>query len=208
MFQHPSHRSNPAREASGCACGCGTCGDKPTTSFAPSDASYGVFKWSSPEGGGTKWEIDSTYLETCKEYKKQYNLWLKAAKKFDDTPSFIGLRVGGRNSKSDKAYRAMKSAKRKGEAALAKCQGKEFKESMAPPSETISDAEIQQLVSGGGASQTGEDSNVLVYVIGAGILAIGGLVVYKIVKKGKKAPSLTPVNALDSSTPAAVKVSA
>ena len=187
MFQHPSYQSNPARGAYGCACGCGTCGDKQKTSFAPSDASYGVFKWSSPEGGGTKWEIDPTYLETCPNYKKQYNLWLKAAKKFEDTPSFIGLRVGGRNSKADKAYRAMKSAKRKGEAALAKCAGKEFKEAMAPPSETISDAEIQQLVSGGGASQTGEDSNALVYVIGAGILAIGGLVVYKVVTKKKKA---------------------
>jgi LPXTG-motif cell wall-anchored protein len=200
MFQHPSHRSNPARGAYGCACGCGTCGDKPKGSFAPSDTSYGVFKWSSPEGGGTKWEIDSTYLETCPNYKKQYNNWLKAAKKFDETPSFIGLRVGGRNSKADKAYRAMKSAKRKGEAALAKCQGKEFAQAAAPASETISDADIQQLVSGGGPDQTGSESNVLVYAIGAGVLAIGGLVVYKVVKKGKKAPVSAPVSA-----PATVK---
>jgi LPXTG-motif cell wall-anchored protein len=189
MFQHPSHRSNPAAGAYGCACGCGTCGDKPSGSFAPSEASYGVFKWSKSEKGGTKWEIDPTYLETCPNYKKQYNIWLKAAKKFEDTPSFLGLRVGGRNSKADKAYRAMRGAKRKGEAALAKCQGKEFAQASVPAGGEVSDAEIQQLISGGGAEQTGSDSNVLVYAIGAGVLAIGGLVVYKIVRKKKAAPS-------------------
>jgi LPXTG-motif cell wall-anchored protein len=188
MFQHPSHRSNPAAGACGCACGCGTCGDKPSGSFAPSEASYGVFKWSKSEKGGTKWEIDPTYLETCPNYKKQYNIWLKAAKKFEDTPSFLGLRVGGRNSKADKAYRAMRGAKRKGEAALAKCQGKEFAQASVPAGGEVSDAEIQQLISGGGAEQTGSDSNVLVYAIGAGVLAIGGLVVYKIVRKKKAAP--------------------
>jgi hypothetical protein len=201
MFQHPSHRSNPARGAYGCACGCGTCGDKPATSFAPSANSYGVFKWSGPEGGKTKWEIESTYLETCPAYKKQYNIWLKAAQKFENTPSFLGLRAGGRNSKADKAYRAMKTAKRKGEAALAKCQGKEFATASAPVGGEMSDTEIQQLISGGGAEQTGSDSNVLVYAIGAGVLAIGGLVVYKIVRKKKKAapstsaPVATPVPA-------------
>ena len=189
MFQHPSHRSNPAAGAYGCACGCGTCGDKPSGSFAPSEASYGVFKWSKSEKGGTKWEIDPTYLETCPNYKKQYNNWLKAAKKFEDTPSFLGLRVGGKKSKADKAYRAMREAKRKGEAALAKCQGKEFAQASVPAGGEVSDAEIQQLISGGGAEQTGSDSNVLVYAIGAGVLAIGGLVVYKIVRKKKSAPS-------------------
>jgi len=192
MFQHPSHRSNPARGAYGCACGCGTCGDKPATSFAQSDASYGVFKWSKSEKGGTKWEIDPTYLETCPNYKKQYNNWLKAAKKFEDTPSFLGLRVGGKNSKADKAYRAMRDAKRKGEAALAKCQGKEFAQAAVPVDGGLTDADLQ-MVSGGGIDATGSDTNPLVYVIGAGVLAIGGLVVYKIVKKGKKAPVSAPV---------------
>lgn len=200
MFQHPSHRSNPAHGAYECDCGCGTCGDRPSTSFAPSSASYGVFKWSGSGKGGTKWEIDPTYLETCKGYKKQYNIWLKAAEKFESTPSFIGLRVGGKNSKADKAYRAMKAAKRKGEAALAKCQGKEFATAATPVGGEISDAEMQQLISGGGADAVGEGTNPLVYVIGAGVLAIGGLVVYKIVKKGKKAkpavaPAVAPVSA-------------
>lgn len=196
MFQHPSHRSNPAAGAYGCACGCGTCGDKPSGSFAPSAASYGVFKWSGAEGGKTKWEIDPTYLETCPGYKKQYNIWLKAAEKFESTRSFLGLRVGGKNSKADKAYRAMKTAKRKGEAALAKCQGKEFAQASVPAGGEVSDAEIQQLISGGGADQTGSDSNILIYAIGAGVLAIGGLVVYKIVRKKKKAaPVSAPVSA-------------
>jgi LPXTG-motif cell wall-anchored protein len=42
-------------------------------------------------------------------------------------------------------------------------------------------------VSGGGARQTGEGTSPLVYVLGASVLAVGGLVVYGIVRKKKEA---------------------
>jgi LPXTG-motif cell wall-anchored protein len=175
MFQHPANR----RTAYGgsCGCGCGSCGG----SYA---GTYGA-------ESAKKWEPDAAYIATCADYAKQYNTWLKAYNEYQSLPAFIGIRTG---PKVEKAMSKMRKAKAAGNAALAKCQGEEYKTlSETAPSSGVSDEELMMIAgggasqTGGGASQTGEGTNLLIPIIGVGVLGIGGLVVYRIVQRKKAA---------------------
>jgi hypothetical protein len=168
MFQHPANR----RSAYGgsCGCGCGSCGG----SYA---GTYGA-------ESAKKWEPDAAYIATCADYAKQYNKWLKAYNEYQSLPAFLGIRTG---PKVEKAMSKMRKAKAAGDAALAKCQGEEYKTlSETAPSSGVSDEELM-MIAGGGASQTGEGTNLLIPIIGVGVLGIGGLVVYRIVQRKKAA---------------------
>ena len=185
MFQHPANRIRTGA-AYGCACGCAAC----------SDRSYGNYGAESAK----KWDPDPTYLSTCKDYEKQYKKWLKAYNKYQSLPAFLGIRTG---PEVEKAMSAMRKAKAAGEAALAKCQGEEYTaaaEQLAS-APTLSTEELMA-ISGGGVSQfsQGGASNILVPLIGIGVLGLGGLVVYRVVQNRKVAAKKA---AAKKATPAA-----
>lgn len=166
MFRHPAN----SRHSYGCACGCGSCGSAYAGTYGAESAK--------------KWDPDTSYIATCAEYEKQYNKWLKAYNTYQSLPAVLGIRTG---PKVEKAMSAMRKAKTAGEAALAKCKSEEYKTlSEAPVSSGISDEEIM-MISGGGAAQTGGGTNLLVPIIGLGVLGVGGLVVYRIVQRNKAA---------------------
>jgi hypothetical protein len=167
MFQHPATR----RSAYGCSCGCGSCGG----SYA---GTYGA-------ESAKKWTPDAAYIATCADYAKQYNKWLKAYNEYQSLPAVLGIRTG---PKVEKAMSKMRSAKVAGDAALAKCQGEEYKTlSEAAPTSGVSDEELMMIAGGGGAAQVGEGTNLLIPLIGVGLLGFGGLVVYRIVQNKKRA---------------------
>jgi LPXTG-motif cell wall-anchored protein len=78
----------------------------------------------------------------------------------------------------------MQKFKAKGEAAYKACVAKE--EAAPITTQAISAEEVRKAVGGGGAQQTGESTSPLVYVLGASVLAVGGFVVYAMVKKNKQ----------------------
>lgn len=167
MFQHTSAR----RRTYGCSCGCGTCA-----------GAYG----SAYGEAATKWEPDGTYLTSCKEYKKQYDKWVKAYKQYQSLPAVLGIRTG---PKVEKAVAAMKTAKVAGEAAKATCEGEEYQTLSAQITAAGSTGggltpEEILTVAGGGASQTGSD-NTLLYVLGAAVVGVGGFLGYRVYLRQK-----------------------
>lgn len=186
MFQHPANSRHGYGGA--CGCGCGTCGSAYAGTYGAESAK--------------KWDPDTSYIATCAEYEKQYSKWLKAYNTYQSLPAFLGIRTG---PKVEKAMSAMRKAKAAGEAALAKCKSEEYKTlSETPVSTGISDEDLMT-ISGGGAAQMGGGTNLLVPIIGLGVLGVGGLVVYRIVQKNKatKARAAAKAKTAPAATPSA-----
>jgi len=177
MFQHPSH-AHRARTAFGCACGCGTC--------SPSSAYGASFKIGGGGGGGTKWEWDTSYYDSCPKYKEKVDAYEKARKKYESIPSFLGMRAGGKNSDVEKYINKMKAAKRDGENARKKCESKEL--AVDTTAQVLDIEQVKQQVGITGAAPP-EDSGLgpLVYVAAAATLAVGGLVVWKVMQRNAAA---------------------
>jgi len=177
MFVHPAHAAS--RAAYGCSCGCGTC--------SPSSAYGASFKIGGGGGGGTKWEWDTSYYDSCPKYKEKVDAYEKARKKYESIPSFLGIRAGGKNSDVEKYINKMKAAKRDGESARKKCESKELAvDSSAQP---LSVEQVKQQIGLTDAAPAEEDAGLgpLVYVAAAGVLALGGLVVWKVVQRNAAA---------------------
>ena len=170
MFRHPA----TTRSDYGRSCGCGTC--------APSyGGTYGE--------SAKKWTPDASYISTCPDYEKQYKKWLKAYSAYQALPAFLGIRTG---KKVERYIADMKTAKVAGDAALAKCQGAEYQTlATTAPSGGISDEELMTIAGGGGFASSGGDSgggvNLLIPVIGVGVLGIGGLIAYRVIQRNKAA---------------------
>jgi hypothetical protein len=175
MFQHPSH-AHRARTAFGCACGCGTCS-------GPQSAYGASFKIGGGGSGGTKWEWDTSYYDSCPKYKEKVDAYEKARKKYESIPSFLGIRAGGKSSDVEKYINKMKAAKRDGENARKKCESKEF--AVDDSAQPLSIEQVKQQVGLTGAVPTEEGTGLgpLVYVAAAATLAVGGLVVWKVVSR-------------------------
>lgn len=167
MFAHPAYAA--PRAASGCSCGCGTC--------SGAQPAYGatVVK-------NTEWSWDTAYYDSCPKYREKVDAYEKARKKFETIPSFLGFRAGGRNSDVEKYNNKMQSAKREGENARKRCESKEYSTEGGPEGLDIEQVKQQAGITGGGGE---EDTGLgpLLYVGAAAVLAVGGLVVYKIVKR-------------------------
>jgi hypothetical protein len=175
MFAHPAYAAPHA--TSGCSCGCGTCsGTQPV---------YGatVVK-------NTEWAWDTMYYDSCPKYKEKVDAYEKARNKIESLPSFLGIRAGGRNSDVEKYNNRMKVAKREGENARRRCESKEYSTEGGPEALDIEQVKQQVGITGGGGE---EDTGLgpLLYVGAAAVLAVGSLVVWKIVKRpaSTKAPS-------------------
>lgn len=157
----------------GCSCGCNTCGDAKTA--------YGA-AITTDKASRLTWEYDTTMVEACPDYKEAIRKYEKAKRNYYNTPSVLGVRVGPEVAKTT---RNMDRFIAEAEAAYKACTAKE--EAAPPATQALSAEEVRKTVGGDGADQTGEESNVLVYVLGASVLAVGGLVVYGIVRKKKGA---------------------
>ena len=180
MFVHPAHAAS--RAAYGCSCGCGTC--SPSSTYG---ASYGAsFKIGGGGGGGTKWEWDTSYYDSCPKYKEKVDAYEKARKKYESIPSFLGMRAGGKNSDVEKYINKMKAAKRDGENARKKCESKEL--AVDTTAQVLDIEQVKQQVGITGAAPP-EDSGLgpLVYVAAAATLAVGGLVVWKVMQRNAAA---------------------
>jgi len=156
----------------GCSCGCGTCADTTlygaaiTTDISPT----------------LKWDYDTSMIEACPAFKEAIRKYEKAKANYYKTPSVLGVRAGPEVAKTT---RNMQRFKAEGEAAYKACLGKE--EAAPPTTQALSAEDVRKAVSGDGARQTGEGTSPLVYVLGASVLAVGGLVVYGAVRKKKGA---------------------
>lgn len=169
MFKHTAY---------GCSCGCGSLGDaKPA---------YGAsFKIGGSGGGGTKWEWDTSLYDTCPKYKEKVNAYEKARGKYDNLPSFLGIRAGGKNSEVERLIKKMKTLKREGEAIGKKCEAKQF--ASDPEATKLLTSEEALAIAGGAPDATGDEGlGPVVYIIGAGILGLGALLGYR-AYVGKKA---------------------
>lgn len=179
MFAHPAYAA--PRAASGCSCGCGTCsGGQPA---------YGAsLHVGGGDTGATAWAWDTAYYDSCPKYKEKVDAYEKARKNYEKLPSFLGFRAGGRSSDVEKYLNKMKAAKRDGENARRRCESKEFSTEGGPEVLDIEQVKQQVGISGGGGE---EDTGLgpLLYVGAAAVLAVGSLVVWKIVKRQ---PSPTP----------------
>lgn len=164
-FPHPLLR----RRAYGYGCSCGEA--KPT---------YGA-AITTDKASRLTWDYDTSMLESCPEFKDAVQKYEKAKSNYYKLPSFMGVRTGPRVAQTTQNMDKFKS---KGEAAYRACIGKE--EAAGPATAALSIDEVRQAVSGDGAQQVGEDSNVLVYVLGASVLAVGGFVAYTVIKKNKQ----------------------
>lgn len=156
----------------GCSCGCASCGD--------TSPSYGA-GITTDKASRLTWEYDTAMLESCPEFKDAVEKYEKAKANYYKLPSVFGVRTG---AKVAQTTQNMDKFKAKGEAAYRACVGKE--EAAGPATQALSSEDVLKAVSGGGTDQTGEESNALVYVLGASVLAVGGFVVYAIVKKNKQ----------------------
>ena len=181
MFAHPAYAA--PRAAYGCSCGCSTC--------SPSSV-YGASLHIGGGGtGGTKWAWDTTYYDSCPKYKEKVDAYEKARKKFESIPSFLGIRAGGRSSDVEKYLNKMKAAKRDGENAMKRCESKEFSTEGGPEVLDLEQVKQQAGITGGGGE---EDTGLgpLLYVGAAAVLAVGTLVVWKIVKRPASTKAATP----------------
>jgi hypothetical protein len=186
MFQHPANSRHGYGGA--CGCGCGTCGSAYAGTYGAESAK--------------KWDPDTSYIATCAEYEKQYNKWLKAYNTYQSLPAVLGIRTG---PKVETAMSAMRKAKAAGEAALAKCKSEEYKTlSEAPVGGGVSDEELMAIAGGGAAAQTGGGTNLLIPIIGLGVLGVGGLVVYRIVQRNKATKARAAAKAKTTPAPAAM----
>lgn len=157
----------------GCSCGCGTCSD--------TQAAYG-FTVTTDLSSALKWDYDTSLLESCPAFKEAVRKYERAKANYYKTPSVLGVRSG---PEVEKTSGNMKRFKAEGEAAYKACLGKE--EAAPPTTQALSAEDVRKAVSGGGADQQGGSTSPLVYVLGASVLAVGGLVVYGIVRKKKEA---------------------
>lgn len=178
MFAHPAYAA--PRAASGCSCGCGTC--------SGAQPAYGATLTKN-----TEWAWDTAYYDSCPKYKEKVDAYEKARKKFETIPSFLGFRAGGRNSDVEKYNNKMQSAKREGETARRRCESKEFSTEGGPEVLDLEQVKQQVGITGGGDE---EDTGLgpLLYVGAAAVLAVGGLVVYKIVKRPASTKASTPAS--------------
>ena len=156
----------------GCSCGCGACAE---TTF------YGA-AITTDLSSSLKWDYDTSLIESCPALKDAVQKYEKAKANYYKTPSVFGVRAG---PEVDKTTRNMQKFKAKGEAAYKACLAKE--EAAPPTTQALSAEDVRKAVSGGGARQTGGGTSPLVYVLGASVLAVGGLVVYGAIRKKKGA---------------------
>jgi len=195
MFRHPSAATS---RAYGCGCGCNSCGGK-----AKSYGAYGA-ALSAGLPFAARWNFAKEAKDltiACKDFDKAVEEYLKAKERFDDTRSFLGLRVGGEGTKVDSAVDAMKKWKGKGKLALTKCRNREIDTAIGGtkpqgPSDrdfkTLMDqfnAPVEKQISGGGTQRFSEGTSPLVYVIGAtavGLVGVGAFLVWK-KSQGKEA---------------------
>jgi hypothetical protein len=160
MFKHTAY---------GCSCGCG--GTMPA---------YGAsLKIGGSGGGGTKWEWDTALYDTCPKYKEKVNAYEKARGKYDNLPSFLGIRAGGKNSEMERLIKKMKTLKREGDAVGKKCEAKQF--ASDPEALKVFTPEEALAVAGGTVDAFSDDEGLgpVVYIIGAGILGLGALLGYR-----------------------------
>ena len=170
MFRHPSH---------GCACGCGSCGDaKPV---------YGAsLKFGGSGSGGTKWEWDTTLYDNaaCPNYREKVDAYEKARGKYDNLPSFLGIRAGGKDSEMERLVRKMRTLKREGEAIGKRCEAKLY--ASDPEATKLLTSEEVLAVAGGAPDATGDTgTGPLIYIIGAGVLGLGALLGYRLYTQKK-----------------------
>ena len=164
----------------GCSCGCNNCGDAKDEYGVALLAAVGSV--TTDLSSALKWDYDTSLLESCPAFKEAVRKYEKARVNYYKTPSVLGVRAG---PEVDKTTRNMKRFKAEGEAAYKACLGKE--EAAPPSTQALSAEDVRKAVSGGATQQTGGGTNPLVYVLGASVLAVGGLVVYGIVRKKKGA---------------------
>ena len=200
MFHHPASASS---RAYGCGCGCNSCGGK-----TPKYAGYG-FTVSAGIPRSAKWDYAKEAKDltiACPDFDKAVEEYLKAKVKFDDTNSFLGIRVGGEKSRVDAAVDAMRKWKGKGQLALTKCRNREI-DTPIGGQQGPTQKEYQRIIeditrpAGGGggrekisdegASRFGEGTSPLVYVIGASVVGLVGVGAVALWKKSQREEATT-----------------